>query len=445
MTYTSDLLENLYNAFDPSQPLPAGDPVYVDCREVRGDGEIQVDLGKEMLLSKRETYHLYGGHRGAGKSTELLRLKQYLEQNNFYVVYFAADEEDVDSEDTQYTDILLACTRHLLEDLKDSANPRPLLNWLESRWQELKDLALTEIAFDGLSAEAKISQYGKLTANLRAVPTLRQQIRQKINPHTVTLLKALNQFITEAKQNLPAGCTKLAVIADNLDRIVPVIQESNQTNHEEIFLDRSEQLKGLKCHIVYTVPISMLYSKRTNDLRDIYGDAQVLPMIMVRTKEGNLYQPGFNKVKEVISKRVGQFAPTRSLETDIFESPEALERLCLMSGGHVRNLLLLIQTAIARTETLPISLRAVQRSITDARDTYRRTVQDGQWSILADVYRSKQIHNNDQYRQLLFNRCLLEYQYFDDEGERQCWYDVHPLIKGIKQFQDACAQLDSQP
>ncbi|WP_293061217.1 hypothetical protein [Moorena sp. SIO3F7] len=130
------------------------------------------------------------------------------------------------------------------------------------------------------------------------------------------------------------------MIADNLDRIVPVIQESNQTNHEEIFLDRNEQLKGLKCHIVYTVPISMLYSKRTNDLRDIYGDAQVLPMIMVRTKEGNLYQPGFNKVKEVISKRVGQFAPTRSLETDIFESPEALERLCLMSGGHVRNLLL---------------------------------------------------------------------------------------------------------
>ncbi len=147
----------------------------------------------------------------------------------------------------------------------------------------------------------------------------------------------------------------------------------------------------------------------------------------------------------MISKRVGQFAPTRSLETDIFESPEALERLCLMSGGHVRNLLLLIQTAIARTETLPISLRAVQRAITDARDTYRRTVQDGQWSILAHVYRSKQIHNNDQYRQLLFNRCLLEYQYFDNEGERQCWYDVHPLIKGIKQFQDACAQLDSKP
>ena len=33
-------------------------------------------------------------------------------------MYFAADREDVDAEDTQYTDILLACTRHLLVGLQ---------------------------------------------------------------------------------------------------------------------------------------------------------------------------------------------------------------------------------------------------------------------------------------------------------------------------------------
>ncbi|MEG4091819.1 hypothetical protein [Microcoleus sp. Pol12B4] len=41
MTQESEkLLTNLYNAFDPFYPLPAGDPQYVDCREVRGDGDI---------------------------------------------------------------------------------------------------------------------------------------------------------------------------------------------------------------------------------------------------------------------------------------------------------------------------------------------------------------------------------------------------------------------
>jgi hypothetical protein len=50
---------------------------------------------------------------------------------------------------------------------------------------------------------------------------------------------------------------------------VPVIQESGRTNHEEIFLDRSEQLKALDCHLIYTVPISLLYSDQAVELQDI--------------------------------------------------------------------------------------------------------------------------------------------------------------------------------
>jgi len=45
------------------------------------------------------------------------------------------------------------------------------------------------------------------------------------------------------------------------------------------------------------------------------------------------------------------------------------------------------------------------------------------------------------YRKLLFNRCVLQYVYFDADGELQPWYDVHPLIKSIQQFKDAVANL----
>ncbi|HEY9691831.1 MAG TPA: hypothetical protein V6D15_06485 [Oculatellaceae cyanobacterium] len=441
MTQETDLLDNIYNAFDPFRPLPPGHPAYVDCSEVRGDGDVLVNLGNKIRRSKRMTCQLYAGHRGAGKSTELLRLKQYLEQQKFCVVYFAADEEDIDPEDAQYTDILLACTRHLLEDLKGT-NPKPLLNWLKDRWQELKDLALTEIEFDGLSVEAQISQFSKLTANLRAVPSLRAKIREQINPHTVTLIKALNEFIAEAKKKLPSGCNHIVVIADNLDRIVPVTKEDGRTNHDEIFLDRSEQLQALDCHLIYTVPISMVYSNRAVDLKDTYSDPEILPMIMVQTIEGKIYESGFNKIQEVIDRRVKLFAPTLSLKTEVFDSQDTLERLCLMSGGHVRNLLLLMQEAINRLDTLPITAQAVQKAITRVRDTYRRTVENDEWSVLATVSKSKQILNDSQHRNLLFNRCILEYRYFDDDDEMQCWYDVHPLIKDIKEFKQVLAKLE---
>jgi len=441
MTQESEkLLTNLYNAFDPFYPLPAGDPQYVDCREVRGDGDIIEDLGRKIKLSQRMTCQLYAGHRGAGKSTELLRLQEYLQNQGCFVVYFAADDEDINPEDTEYTDILLACTRHLLESLRN-ANSKPLRDWMRDRWEDVKDLALTEVSFETLSLEAQIAQFAKLTANVRTVPTLRQKIRDKINPHTMTLIDALNEFIGDAKKNLPDKSSQLAVIADNLDRIVPFSQDGKRSNLDEIFLDRTEQLKALDCHAIYTIPISMVYSNRATELINNYNDPQVLPMIMVQNPDGSTNEAGLAKIKELIEKRVKQVNPDQSLETGVFDSRETLERLCLMSGGHVRNLLLMMQEAITRTEDLPITAKAAQRAITQARDVYRRTPEEGEWQILAKVSQTQRILNDEQHRNLLFSRCILEYRYYDEEGEMQPWYDVHPLIKGIKQFKDSLAQL----
>ncbi|MEG4232446.1 AAA family ATPase [Microcoleus sp. Pol11C3] len=441
MTQESEkLLTNLYNAFDPFYPLPAGDPQYVDCREVRGDGDIIEDLGRKIKLSQRMTCQLYAGHRGAGKSTELLRLQEYLQNQGCFVVYFAADEQDINPEDTEYTDILLACTRHLLEELRN-ANSKPLRDWMRDRWEDLKDLALTEVSFETLSLESQIAQFAKLTANVRTVPSLRQKIRDKINPHTTTLIDALNEFIGDAKKNLPDKSSQLAVIADNLDRIVPFSQDGKRSNLDEIFLDRTEQLKALDCHVIYTIPISMVYSNRATELINNYNDPQVLPMIMVQNPDGSTNEAGLAKIKELIEKRVKQVNPNQSLETGLFDSGETIERLCLMSGGHVRNLLLMMQEAITRTEDLPITAKAAQRAITQARDVYRRTPEEGEWQILAKVSQTQRILNDEQHRNLLFSRCILEYRYYDEEGEMQPWYDVHPLIKGIKQFKDCLVQL----
>lgn len=247
MNVDPKLIGRIYNAFDPFEPLKPGDPAYVECGEVRGDSNIEQDLGRKIVRADSPTCQLYAGHRGAGKSTELLRLQKYLEANQCFVVYFSADKEDIDSEDAQYTDILLACTRHLLEELRDN-NPDPILHWLKDRWQELRELALTTVDFDGLSVETAITTFATITANLRAVPTQRAKIRKLVDPHTTTLLKALNEFINEAQNQLPLGKTKLGIIADSLDRITPVIQEDGRTNHDHIFIDRSQQLKGLDCH-----------------------------------------------------------------------------------------------------------------------------------------------------------------------------------------------------
>ena len=116
----------------------------------------------------------------------------------------------------------------------------------------MKDLALREIEIDPLKLQTGdlIKYFGSLSAAIRAVPSERQKIRDKVNPHTVSLLEALNAFIQDAKSHLPDD-KALVVLVDNLDRIVPETRGENRTSHDEIFIDRAEQLKRLDCHVVY--------------------------------------------------------------------------------------------------------------------------------------------------------------------------------------------------
>ncbi|WP_318700684.1 MULTISPECIES: hypothetical protein [unclassified Roseofilum] len=175
------------------------------------------------------------------------------------------------------------------------------------------------------------------------------------------------------------------------------------------------------------MPISLIYSRWATDLKDNYDIPQVLPSIMVRQKNDQPYNKGLEILQNIIQLRI----PERLRDTlvpEVFESEEVLQDLCLMSGGYVRDLVQLMQEVINKTDTLPIQARAVQRAVDNLRDVYRRAVEENQWEILREVHKSKDIENNLIQRSLLFSRCLLEYRYFDENGDKQTWYDVHPVL-----------------
>ncbi len=430
------LLDDIYNAFDPS-PLPAGSPVYVNCNSVRGGSDVLIALGRPIQRSNQPTCQLYTGHRGGGKSTELLRLQRDLEGKGCTVVYFSAEDQDINPEDVEYTDILLACTRHLLEQVR-AADPQPVLGWLRDRWQALQDVLQTEIGLDP-KVEMQIQQFAKITAGIRTQPSQRGKIRQLLNPYTETLVTALNQFIESARVKLPGDKSKLVVIADGLEKITLNMRDGGRTNHDEIFIDRAEQLKSLNCHVIYTVPISLVLSNRASDLMEIYNcSPQVLPMLMVKTRDDQPHPPGIERLRQIIHCRLQSVPEAKGfkLETQVFENSDTLDKLCAVSGGHVRNLILLMQSAINyNQDNLPITAASFQQAVRQLRKTYRDTVNEDQWPLLARVSRTKRILNNDQYRAMLFTRCLLEYW---EDGET--WHDVHPILRDVAEFKDALAQ-----
>ena len=158
-------LKDAYNAV-LLDPLQSGDPRWVDCSQARGGTDVMGLLALRIEGSSRSTSQLISGHRGCGKSTELLRLANRLEREKFLVVYFAADE-DIDMGDLVYTDLLLSIIKRLERTLSekgikiDERLSKGILMWFAEVVYGWKDEAVMEAALKtefelGLNAPAPL-------------------------------------------------------------------------------------------------------------------------------------------------------------------------------------------------------------------------------------------------------------------------------------------------
>lgn len=110
--------------------------------------------------------------------------------------------------------------------------------------------------------------------------------------------------------------------------------------------------------------------------------------------------------------------------TKLFDSAETLDRLCQMSGGHVRNLLGFMVSCLRKTKQLPILRDSVERTIREARDELLVSVTDDEWKLLNRVEKTKTVAGEDEYQSLL--RSLFVFEYRTDSDGR--WFDINPLL-----------------
>lgn len=71
-------IARVYRQCDLARPLEPGDPRYVPCENTRGEGDLIAQLTNAIRWSETPLHLLFSGHRGGGKSTELLRLQKNL-------------------------------------------------------------------------------------------------------------------------------------------------------------------------------------------------------------------------------------------------------------------------------------------------------------------------------------------------------------------------------
>jgi hypothetical protein len=186
---------------------------------------------------------------------------------------------------------------------------------------------------------------------------------------------------------------------------------------------------SLPCHVIYTVPISI-----QAHLGDIWEQTpEFVPAI--RVNRGSYVseeaaRDGRAALEEVVTRRLRHAAVDSQA---LFGSPELLQRMIDVSGGHISDLLLLVREALLEAQTDDVdqlSAEHVRRSIRNRSMEYNRLLET---KHLETLYSIEQLHtsaNNDGYRDLIFKRLALEYVL----GEAS-FVAVHPLVAASPPYQ----------
>jgi len=448
--HTAINIKEAYNAVT-LDPLQSGDPRYVDCSPARGyDGDIVSTLAWRIDSSKSPMTQLISGHRGCGKSTELLRLAKNLEDKKFLVVYFAADE-DLDVGDLEYTDLLVAIIKRLERALAEKdiqIDPRlmkGILMWFAEVVYESSDeediTKTLDTEFElGLKAPAPLpiiaKMFAKITGQIRTGQKSRKNIRSNLEPQVYQLIARINEFIQAAIPEIKKkGFRDIVLIIDNLDRIVLRVldTETGRTTHDALYLEHAEQLKALDAYMVYTVPISMFYSPKETQLTGAFPSSAILPMIKVQEKDGKPCYMGRELLYRVAAERVDV---RRLFDSDV------VEYLAEKSGGVLRDFIRLLAYTIELAQgnggKIPIDRMIAERAFLRLVNEYGRMVPDKHFELLANVAKNKKVLNDTDHQAMLYNLSVLEYM----NGNR--WCDVHPAVRDISDFQDAVSKL-SEP
>jgi len=157
-----------------------------------------------------------------------------------------------------------------------------------------------------------------------------------------------------------------------------------------------------------------------------------LPMVKVKARGGGDHDEGMNLMRQmVMSRAFPGLSAAQQLEqiTEVFESAVTLDRLCRVSGGHVRNLLVLLYSCLQEADP-PIQQTCLEMVIREYRDDLISAISNEEWTLLHQILQNQDnVKGEEEYQTLL--RSMFLFEYCDDEGR---WVAINPTIAESKKF-----------
>lgn len=393
-------------------PLEPDDPRYVELYDPGNDPVEHLTTTVEWAVDP--STQLLMGYRGTGKTTQILRLRRRLEQSGYRVYHVDVEAYLNTALPVDVIDYLLFVAGALSDQLEEDGS-------LEATgfWQRVKD-RFGEWGIEGASLGLP-GDLGSvdLKRNLKEDPSFLQQLRSSAAGHLGRLVQEVREFLSELRDG---GNGDLVLLVDSTDHYQgsALNAEHVQASVQALFTDHQDKVK-LPVHSVYTVPPYL--KARAKNITNYYGTGalSVIPEVPLRHPGVDDPDPaGIATLKKVVDAR----GDWRRLVDDA-----NLERLILLSGGHVRDLLRMLAelTRRSRNRPIPADDELIDQVIAQmTNEALPIADEDARWlARIAEDHTSGLERNEDIPALARFLNQGLVLCYYNG-GE---WYDVHPLIR----------------
>ncbi len=415
------------------EALEPTDPRYVNTSAARGSvntlkrlaAKFGLDLTGSSFYPPPKKHVLFFGHIGCGKSTELRRYARELAgPQRFYVVHCDISTE-LDRNNLQYADVLMALAQTLLKRLHadevsfPAATLAPLERWFtEQVLTEERQKELSLKVESGASATGGIplliSLFAKFTTAFKANTTYKESFRRAVRNNFTQFAQAFNPFLRAAEQALAAANSgrRVLFLVDGTDKL-------NSEDCKQFFVADASQLLEIEALLVYTAPLSMKYEGAFPAQLD--ADL-VLPMIKLADIDGNRFDAGWQAMHELVLLRA---------DRSLFADSAAVDALVANSGGHPRELLRLLKMCCELLDESTIDATVVDRAARLLASDYNRFLVADDYKLLVAEDRSRQAAETQvRAHKLLNNLALFEY----NDGT---WRRSHPVVRILEGYKQA--------
>ena len=414
------------------QPLRPDDPRYIplyDDPEMADDDPVDL-MARAIEWTPGGSVQLLSGFRGTGKSTELMRLEQRLQESDRRFLVFRCDIVDYlnMSVPVDICDFLMA----VCGAFSDAVAERNVLHGHpahECYWERLVNfLTQTELGDVTASLGLPISLgasvvSANIKANLKSDPSFKRRLQERMAGHLGALVNDVRDYFgacIDSLQKREDEDFEVVLLVDSIEhfRGTYINAQEVQSSVEDLFVGHSERIHFPRLHVVYTVPPYLKI--RYGNIGALYepGGVRVLPALKLRAKSGERCRQGHDAMERIVRAR-GDWEK-------LLGRRAALDRLIENSGGHLRDLLRLLAEVLRRAKALPVPHSTVDAAINQMRTEFLPIADDdARW--LAAIARSHRTALPDTGK-------LPDLARFFDTHLALCyrngdeWYDVHPLV-----------------